>query len=291
MAPKMTGTQTSNDIGAGLNDLPHDELLRYGAGLGLDLDKGDSADSIVARIRARQELLLELSHDALLDIVVWARRPVRKSATKEELAREIARIERTNYDSLSMPGLVALARLRDLPANLQENSQDIIDLLRSGEGFWKKLQKKRRALLSNVVARLLESDSHDNDGDYRFLPENEGNDAGPARGSLRTHIEEHGLVGGIANRLRGAADDYIKQKLDEIEQRIDAKMDQIDRRLAEWRDREVANRLKILRITLIFSVLVAIVSLGYKMVSKRVEVVPVGGPPPSAQPATPDGRH
>ena len=88
-------------------------------------------------------------------------------------------------------------------------------------------------------------------------------------GILRWSIEDHGVVGGIASRLRGAADDYIKIKLDEIELRIDGKLNQIDQRLAEWRDREVANRLKILRITLVFTVLVAILSLGYNYIKRQ----------------------
>jgi hypothetical protein len=64
---------------------------------------------------------------------------------------------------------------------------------------------------------------------------------------------------------RRAGDDHPPQ-LDEIETRIDEKLDQIDARLAEWRDREVANRLKILRITLIFTVSCRRISLGYNWV-------------------------
>jgi hypothetical protein len=49
--------------------------------------------------------------------------------------------------------------------------------------------------------------------------------------SLREQIADEGVVGGIARRIRGAADDYVHEKLDEIEQRIDRKLDEIDRRM------------------------------------------------------------
>jgi hypothetical protein len=98
--------------------------------------------------------------------------------------------------------------------------------------------------------------------DYRFLPE-EANGT-----SLKERIAEEGIVGGIAHKLRGVADDYVRQKLDEIEARIDGKLDEIDRRLGEWRDKEIANRLRIIKITLVASVLVALLSLGYNYVRK-----------------------
>ncbi len=48
--------------------------------------------------------------------------------------------------------------------------------------------------------------------------------------------------------------------------RIDRKLDEIDRRLAEWRDKEIANRIRILKITLWASVIVGIISLIYAYV-------------------------
>jgi len=78
-----------------------------------------------------------------------------------------------------------------------------------------------------------------------------------------------------AEQLRGAADNYVAAKLDEIEalvdskldhveQRIDAKIVELHRNLRQMRDRELRHRLRMLKITLIFTVLVALVSLGYK---------------------------
>ena len=89
---------------------------------------------------------------------------------------------------------------------------------------------------------------------------------------LYRQIEESGLFGGIAARVKKTADSYINQKLDEIEARIDRKLDEIDRRLAEWRDKEIANRIRILKITLWASVIVAVVSLIYSYI--KVYIVP-----------------
>ena len=90
--------------------------------------------------------------------------------------------------------------------------------------------------------------------------------APPADASIKDEIEESGLFGGIANRIKKTADSYVNQKLDEIEARIDRKLDEIDRRLAEWRDKEIANRIRILKITLWASVIVGAFSLIYSYV-------------------------
>src|SRR5208337_3956754 len=88
--------------------------------------------------------------------------------------------------------------------------------------------------------------------------------------SIRDEIEEIGLWGGIANRIRRTADDYLHQKMDEIETRIDRKLVEIDRHLSEWRDKEIANRLRIIKITLWASVIVAMISLVYEWVKTHV---------------------
>src|SRR5256885_14865737 len=82
-------------------------------------------------------------------------------------------------------------------------------------------------------------------------------------GTIKDEIEEAGLLGGIAGRIKKSADAYVNQKLDEIESRIDRKLDEIDRRLAEWRDKEIANRLRILKITLWASVIVGALAVIY----------------------------
>lgn len=87
------------------------------------------------------------------------------------------------------------------------------------------------------------------------------------------------MMHAAAERLRGAADSYIAAKLDEIEARVDAKLDHVEaridtkivelhRQLREMRDRELRHRLRLLKITLIFTVVVALLSLGYKWLAK-----------------------
>ena len=246
-----------------LSDLPRDELLGYGRQLGLDLDEHSIRDELVREIRRRQELIVELDYGALSDIVVWSRRPTRPDATKEDLAREIALAENTNYESLSQRGLIALARLRDIPVLPTDDPARVLAEIRRRDGFWKRLRRHRRKLTAAMVAKFVEKNGRRGPATDGSQGDKNAGPAQPAGESLKKQIADYGLVGGLANRLRGAADDYIKIKLDEIEARIDAKLDQIDRRLTEWRDKEVANRLRILRITLIFTVLVALLSLGY----------------------------
>jgi hypothetical protein len=268
MTEKPPPTEASPNRPATLGEMPPDELRRYASQLGIDLDPTAPVEEVARRVRERQELLIELDRDAMLDVIIWERRPVRKSASKEELAKEIARIQQTNYDSLSTRGLVVLARLRGLNAALSDNAHDIIDRLRKNDGFWTTLRRRRRAVVGSLLTKLFERPQVEG-GEYHFLPDDDALGAADRR-SLKQEVVERGLVGGIAQKLRGAADDYIKVKLDEIETRIDAKLDEIDKRLGQWRDREVANRLKILRITLIFTVLVAVLSLGYNLVKSRM---------------------
>ena len=53
-----------------------------------------------------------------------------------------------------------------------------------------------------------------------------------------------------------------------IETRLDQKLIQIHKQLGQLRDKEIRHRLRLLKLTLMFTVLVALLSLGYKWVSK-----------------------
>lgn len=247
-----------------LSELPADELLRYARELGLNLADGTPPGELLRSIRQRQELLLELDRQALLDICVWAREPVRQSASKEQLAKVISGITCMRFEGLSHAGLVALARLRGLPAGSDEPDEVIIQRLRSAEPLWQKLRRKRRAWIGSLISKVVAGEPPRPVGEYKFLPEEDG------AAQLRRQIEEAGVVGGIARRIKGVADDYVRQKLDEIEARIDRKLDEIDRRLSEWRDREIANRLRIIKITLVASIIVAALSLGYSILRSKL---------------------
>ncbi len=131
------------------------------------------------------------------------------------------------------------------------------------------LQHLGRDVLSVTLGRTRES------------PEAEEPSAAPESGERqveRTATERRlSMLEHVAEKLRGAADSYIAAKLDEIEARVDAKLDSIEDRidrkirdlqdqLRELRDVELRHRLRLLKITLIFTVLVALISLVYKWV-------------------------
>jgi len=267
----MNGSENSqpdDKASTGLADLPNDELVRYGTELGLKLRENAPRGELLRVIRQRQELLVELDRQAMLDVCVWARRPVRQSASKEQLAREIALIGKMDFAGLSRPGLITLAKLRGVETSRDEPDEQIKSRLRRAESISDMLRRKRRAVEAAVVAKLVPGGSPDEPKEYRFLPENH------AHPDLKEQIAQDGLVGGIASKLRGVADDYVARKLDEIEHRIDRKLDEIDGRLQEWRDREIANRLRIIKITLVASILVLLLSLGYKYMDRLVGSAP-----------------
>ena len=247
---------------ASLADLPRDELLHYARKNGLSVEAGTPRGELLRIIRERQKLLADLDKAALLDVVVWARLPVRQSVSKEQLAQHIATIAKPRFHGLSDRGLTALARLHGVKLQQGDDRPTIEKRLRRKAGLWARVQAKRRSLVGSILTKLVEGKNPE--GEYRFLPEDEGS-------SLKETIENVGVVGGIAQKLRGAADLYVSEKLDEIERRIDCKLDEIDRRLGEWRDREVRNRLRIIKITLVTAIIVAVISLGYDYIKSRSE--------------------
>jgi hypothetical protein len=253
-----------------LAELPRDELGNLAEGLGLDSTRYKTQQVLVAAVHERRQLIAGLDRQAMLDVVRWGRRPVTINASKEQIAQEIARIRSMKFAGLTHRGLVALARLRGVDANDGDPAPLLVRKLRRQEGFFSRLNRRRRAVLGGMVATIVGENV--SASDYQFLPEagNDGDAVGAANkpASIKDEIEESGLFGGISNRIKKSADSYLNQKLDEIENRIDRKLDEIDRRLAEWRDKEIANRIKILKITLWASVIVGIVSLIYAYVTE-----------------------
>lgn len=255
--------ESQPDNHASIDELPMDELIHYGRQLGLSADEKGDRSELVGRVRARQELLRLLERQALLDIVIWARRPVRESASKEQLVKEIAGVGKMDFEGLSDEGVAALAKLRGVPVFVSDSREQIEARMRDSEPFWDRVRRRRRSLMGSLVSKMVHEDHTQGSEEYQFLPEDK------AGSSLKQRIADEGLVGGIARKIRGAADDYVREKLDEIEARIDRKLDEIDSRLAEWRDREIANRLRIIKITLAASVLVAVLSLAYEFLKHR----------------------
>ncbi len=255
----MSQIHQQNQYSSGsLSQLPLDELKAYAKKLGVEYSRDAPQGELLRLIRARREVLLELDRQALIDICVWARRPVQQSAGKEELAEEIATIHKMRFEGLSDQGVYALCRLNQLTVAPADQRRNMIKALKKAESFGKYLKRKRRRLVGSLIDKLISTPSataEGNKAEYRFLPEDDR--------PLKQRIEEEGVVSGLTRKIKGVADDYVRQKLDEIEKRIDRKLDEIDVRLSEWRDREIRNRLRIIKITLIASIIVVLLSLGY----------------------------
>ena len=249
-----------------LRSYAHDDLVHLAEDLGLKPDDSESSNALRTSITARIAVLRTISIDVLRELAIWGSRPAPPEATRMILAREIRALHRFDYDTLSHDALVALARLRNIDVDANEHAEKIINRLNEAGGFWGMVDRQRRKVIGRIIEKIIDGVDDSDAKVARAQVES----AVAREKRLQREIESHGVVGGIANRLRGAADSYIESKLDEIELRIDAKLAEIDRRLAEWRDREIANRLKILRLTLLFTLVVAVLSLGYNYVKTEV---------------------
>jgi hypothetical protein len=257
-----------------LHELPKDELEHLAEEYGLRPREYKTLQHLVAGLHERRQMIAAMDREALMDVVRWGRRPVTPSATKDQLAQEAVRIKSMRFGGLSQRGLVVLARLRGVKVQADDPIPALVKKLKKQEGFFTRLNRRRRAFLGRLVSNMLgEGDATGGPADHQYLPP-AADAAGPAAGSkspsIKEEIEEAGLFGGITSRIKRSADEYLNQKLDEIEARIDRKLDEIDRRLAEWRDKEIANRIRILKITLWASVIVGAFSLLYSYVKEAI---------------------
>jgi len=137
-------------------------------------------------------------------------------------------------------------------------------------GLRQSVRQFGRDVVSVALGRILEPPEKSLPAEQESTPP--GDETSPAETDLRVRV-----LHAVAQRLRGATDTYIAAKLDEIEARVDQKLDHIEtrindkvlnlhRQLQEMRDRELRHRLRLLKVTLVFTVLVALLSLGYKWV-------------------------
>jgi hypothetical protein len=245
-----------------LVDRPQEELEIIAEDLGLKPRRYKTRQQLVSAIHSRRQLIAGMNREAMVDVLRWTNRPPPPGASKETLAHEIVLLRTMRFEGLTQRGLVVLAALRGLEVKGDEQVPALVRRLKRQEGFFAKMNRKRRTLLGAVVSNFV--------GPAAAPSPHPGapSDAG-AEGrslSIKHEIEEAGLFGGLAGRIKKSADGYVNQKLDEIEARIDRKLDEIDRRLAEWRDKEIANRILILKITLWASVIVGLFSLVYSYV-------------------------
>ncbi|HQY88600.1 MAG TPA: hypothetical protein PK402_08070 [Tepidisphaeraceae bacterium] len=254
--PNESSHVTVRPVDVRLNDVPIDELRTLATELGLDGRSFQDRSELSAAIHDRRAMIANLDREALLDVLRWAHRRASPLATNEQLAVEIVRVRSMRFAGLSHRGLVALARLRGIDIEDNATTPDVVAKLKDIEGLFSKLNRKRRAFVGKMVSRMIGDDSAPS-----TTPEQSSNAPRESERNIRHEIEESGLIAGITSRVKRSADQYINQKLDEIEQRIDRKLDEIDRRLGEWRDKEIANRIRILKISLWATVIVGIVTL------------------------------
>lgn len=260
--PPSVGAAASTEATRQIADLPKDELEHVAVRHGLDPGDFKSRQHLVAALHERRQVIASMDRDAMLDVIRWARRPVASNATREQLAFELAQVRSMRFDGLSQRGLVILAAMRGVAAGPKDDVAQITNRLRKQEGLLARLGRKRRALVGRFISRMIGEDAT---SEYQFLPatSEQASGAGVRLATVQDEIEEVGVIGGLTSRIRKGADSYLNQKLDDIEARIDRKLDEIDRRLAEWRDKEIANRIRILKITLWVTVTVAACSLIY----------------------------
>lgn len=268
-----TGPATPAAVATQLKDLPLNELRTMARDYGLNPNDFDTKPALVAAVLDRRTMIGALDRDAMLDVLHWAgRSPTNAAAlSKERLAIEIARVKTMRFVGLSHRGLIVLARLRGIDDVREDDATpDVIARLKSREGLFAKLARKRRQITGKLVSRMLgDGDDDAHAAEHAALPPgttaDQATTASTARKAaernIKDEIEESGLIAGLTSRMRRSADQYLNQKLDEIEARIDRKLDEIDRRLSEWRDKEVANRIRILKLSLWVTVIVGAATL------------------------------
>ena len=246
-----------------LIDRPQEELEILAEDLGLKPRNFKTRQQLVSAIHTRRQLIAGMNREAMADVLRWVNRPPPPGASKEALAHEIILLRTMRFEGLNQRGLVVLAALRGLEVNGDESIPVLVRRLKRQEGLFAKVNRKRRTMLGAIVSNFIgpAAAPEPRPGDAPSQSTTEGRSL-----SIKHEIEEAGLFGGLAGRIKKSADGYVNQKLDEIEARIDRKLDEIDRRLAEWRDKEIANRILILKITLWASVIVGLFSLVYSYI-------------------------
>ncbi len=233
-------------------------LMRQARRLGLVVRESWSDEELSKRLAVREEQIEALDWGALMDIVSWGKHSVPTRPDKLAVAQIILAHRRGHYQGLSHRGLMALAVLRNIRFKKDDSAKKLMSRLRRSEGILGYALRKRDKWLGSMLSDLLDAEPQ-----IQGVPQS---GQSSQQVTLKEHIEEKGLIEGLGSGLRGAADGYVHEKMEEIEARIDYKLDEIDKRLAEWRNRELANRLRMIKIALVFSVVIALLSLLYTYV-------------------------
>ena len=209
--------------------------------LGVAIPQEADISAISELLHRRIAIINAADRGALLDLASHMEIPLEDSVPNVDIVEKILAIQTPPLAKVSERGLRLLAKLRNIPNSDTLPRKDVERILKERKRLRDRIRNKRRKLMGSMIGKMFDSSDKTRS---EVLEENRNK-------NLKKRIQAEGVVGGISRTLRGAADDYIAEKLDEIEGRIDAKLDEIDNRLEQWRDKEVANRLKILKITLV----------------------------------------
>src|SRR5437763_874750 len=182
-----------------LHELPKDELKTLAEEFGLDPSRFQSTQHLVAAVHERRQLIAAMDREAMLDVIKWARRPVPLNASKEQLAQEIVRIRSMRFDGLSQRGLIALAKLRSISVIENDAVPVLVKKLRKNEGFFARLNRRRRSMLGALVSNIIGED--EKSSAYQFLPPQDADAeapkvAPPRPATIKEEIEESGLFSG-----------------------------------------------------------------------------------------------
>ena len=241
----------AEESAAALPPMKRSDLVAVAEDLGLEVPHRITDAELSDLVNHRFKLIASLPRKRLDEIAEWANLGLAPNADRIALAKRISQLPHTRFPGLSTDALRIVAMLRGCTLEPDDDRETINRKLKAKEGFWAKFRRKRRAIFGKWIAGMV-GDEPDHSLSEEFRPL-----------SLKERIEQEGIVSGLSGKIRGVADDYVRAKLDEIETRIDRKLTEIDNRLAEWRDKEIGHRMRIIRITLVASVLVALLSLGY----------------------------
>ncbi len=191
-------------------------LIRQANRLGMVIREGWSDEELTKRLALRREQIESLDWGGLMDIMTWAKHPVPTRPNKLAVAQIILAHNRGHYQGLSHKGLVSLAILRNVKIKNKDSARKIMSRLRRSEGIWGYVLRKRDKWVGSVLSNLVDAEPQIKgpDGSANQLEDL----------TLQEHIEQKGLIEGLGSGLRGAADGYIGEKMQEIEDRIDYKL-------------------------------------------------------------------
>ena len=139
-----------------MSEMPREELDHLAEEFGLDPTRYELRQDLVAAIHDRRQMIAAMDREAMLDVVRWGRRPVTVNASKEQIAQEIVRITSMRFVGLSQRGLVVLgppprprAPATTSPCPCSSSR------LKKKEGLFAKINRKRRAVLGSLVAKIV----------------------------------------------------------------------------------------------------------------------------------------